>query len=113
MSLTVLMLICYHFIEMLFAPGYQSRKCWHQRFASLCQGILHSGRNLWIDLTMNEMALLQILQRLREHLLRTVRHQTTNLIEAQYTRLAGVEHVKHHMKMLVIAQSIFFAQATL
>ena len=86
------MLICYHFIEMLLAPDYQRCECRHQRFASLCQGILHPGRNLRIDLTMNEVTLFQILQRLREHLLGTVRHQTTDLIKAQYTRLAGVEH---------------------
>ena len=28
--MTAPMLICYNFIEMLFAPGYQSRKCRHQ-----------------------------------------------------------------------------------
>ena len=95
------LLICYHFIEMLLAPSYQSRKCWHQRFACLCQGILHSGWNLRIDLTMNEMALLQILQRLRKHLLRTIRHQTTDLVKAQYTSLAGVKHVEHQHGPLV------------
>ena len=76
------MLICYHFIEMLFAPDYQSCECRHQRFACLCQGILHSGRNLWINLTMNKVTLFQILQCLREHLLGTVRHQTAYLIKA-------------------------------
>ena len=96
-----ILLICYHFIEMLLAPSYQSRKCWHQRFASLCQGILHPGRNLRIDLTMNEMALLQILQRLRKHLLRAVRHQTTDLVKAQYTRLASVKHIEHQHGPLV------------
>ena len=93
--------IGYHFIEMLLAPGYQSRERWHQRFACLCQGILHSGRYLWIDLTMNEMTLLQILQRLREHLLGTVRHQTADLIETQYASLAGVKHIEHQHGPLV------------
>ena len=87
--------IGYHFIEMLLAPGYQSRECRHQRFACISKGILHSGRNLWEHLTMNEVALLQILQCLREHLLGTVSHQTTDLIKAQYARLACVKHVEH------------------
>ena len=69
--------IGYHFIEMFLAPGYKSCECRHKWFACISQGILHSRRNLWIDLTMYQVALLQILQRLREHLLGTVRHQTT------------------------------------
>ena len=95
------LLICYHFIEMLLAPSYQSRKCWHQRFACLCQGILHSGRNLRIDLTMNEMTLHQILQRLRKHLLGTVCHQATHLIETKDASLANVELIKHQHWPLV------------
>ena len=107
-----ILLICYHFIEMLLAPSYQSRKCWHQRFACLCQGILHSGWNLRIDLTMNEMALLQILQRLRKHLLRAVRHQTTDLVKAQYTSLAGVKHVEHQHGPLVAETTHYLPDRT-
>ena len=106
------LLICYHFIEMLLAPSYQSRKCWHQRFACLCQGILHSGWNLRIDLTMNEMALLQILQRLRKHLLRTIRHQTTDLVKAQYTSLAGVKHVEHQHGPLITKTTHYLPDRT-
>ena len=106
------MLICYHFIEMLLAPGYQSRKCRHQRFACISQGILHSGRNLRIDLTMNKVALLQILQCLREHLLRTVRHQTTDLIEAQYASLAGVKHIEHQHRPLVTETTHYLPDRT-
>ncbi len=107
-----ILLICYHFIEMLLAPSYQSRKCWHQRFACLCQGILHSGRDLRIDLTMYQVALLQILQRLREHLLRTVRHQTTDLIKAQYTRLAGVKQIEHQHRPLVTETTHYLPDRT-
>ena len=106
------MLICYHFIEMFLAPSYQSRERWHQRFACLCQGILHPGRNLRIDLTMNEMTLLQILQRLREHLLGAVRHQATNLIKPQYTRLAGVEHIEHQHRPLVAKTTHYLPDGT-
>ena len=104
--------IGYHFIEMFLAPSYQSRKCWHQRFACLCQGILHSGRDLRIDLTMYQVALLQILQRLREHLLGTVRHQTTALIKAQYTRLAGVKHIEHQHRPLVAKTTHYLPDRT-
>ena len=107
-----ILLICYHFIEMLLAPSYQSRKCWHQRFACLCQGILHSGWNLRIDLTMNKVALLQILQCLREHLLRTIRHQTTDLVKAQYTSLAGVKHVEHQHGPLVAETTHYLPDRT-
>ena len=59
---------------MLLAPDDEGGEGWHERLADVGQGILYTGRNFWIDLAMNKVALLQILQRLREHLLRTVCH---------------------------------------
>ena len=106
------LLICYHFREMLLSPGYQSRKCRHQRFACVCQGILHSGRNLRIDLTMNKVTLLQVLQRLREHLLGTIRHQSADLVKAQYTRLASVKHIEHQYGPLVAETTHYLPDRT-
>ena len=106
------MLICYHFIEMLLAPDYQRCECRHQRFAYISQGILHSWWYLWIDLTMNKVTLLQILQRLREHLLGAVRHQATDLIEAQYAGLAGVKHIEHQHRPLVTETTHYLPDRT-
>ena len=50
---------------------------------------------------MDEVALLQTFQRLREHLVGTVRHQTADFVETQYTRLAPVEHEEHQHRPLV------------
>ena len=87
--------IGYHFIEMLLAPVDEVSEDWHQGAACLSQRILHPWGNLWINLAMHQMTLLQILQCLREHLLGTVRHQATDLIEAQYAGLVGVEHIEY------------------
>jgi len=70
---------------MLLPPGYQGGEGWHERLADVGQGIFYAGRNFWIDLAMDKVTLLQVLERLREHLLRTVRHQAAHLVEAQYT----------------------------
>ena len=50
---------------------------------------------------MHKMALLQVLQSLREHLLGAVRHQTTNLIETQNARFAVVKHEEYEHRPLV------------
>ena len=57
-------------------------------------------------------ALLQILQRLRKHLLRAVRHQTADLVKAQYTRLAGVKHVEHQHGPLVTKTTHYLPDRT-
>ena len=86
---------------MLTPPLYQSHDGRHERLARFRQRVLHTGRDLREHLTMDEMALLQTFQRLREHLLGTVRHQTANLIETQDTRLAPVEYEDHQHLPLV------------
>ena len=42
---------------------------------------------------MHQMALLQVLQGLRKHLLGAVRHEAANLVEAQYARIAPVQQL--------------------
>ena len=44
-----------------------------------------------IDFAMYQMTQLQVLQSLREHLLRTIRHQTAQFIESKHTRIAGMQ----------------------
>ena len=44
---------------------------------------------------MHQMALLQILQRLREHLLGTVRHETTQFIETHHSALTFIDGIKY------------------
>ena len=89
------MLISHHIAKVFLAPCDEGGESWHERLADVGQGIFYAGRNLWIDLTMNKVALLQVLQRLRKHLLRTVRHQATHLIETKDASLANVELIKH------------------
>ena len=80
---------------MLLAPGDKGGEGWHERLADVGQGILYAGRNFRIDLAMDKVALLQVLQRLRKHLLRTVRHQATHLIETKDASLADVQLIEH------------------
>jgi hypothetical protein len=50
---------------MFLTPGYQSCEDRHERLADFSQGIFYTGRNLGINLAMDEMALLKVLQGLR------------------------------------------------
>ena len=50
-----MLLICYHFIEMLLAPCDKCHDGWHERLASVGQRILNSWWNFRIDLTMHQM----------------------------------------------------------
>ena len=70
------------------------------------------GRNFWIDLTMDKVTLLQILQRLREHLLRTVSHQATHFIKTEDARLADVELIEHQHRPLVAKATYHIAYRT-
>ena len=94
-------LIRHYLFEMLTAPLNKCHDGRHERLARFRQRILHTGRDLREHLTMDEVALLQTFQRLREHLLGTVRHQTADLIETQDTRLTPVEHEEHQHRPLV------------
>ena len=81
-TISIRILICHHITEMFLAPGDEGCKGWHKRLADFGQGILYTGWNLWIYLAMDEVALLQVLQCLREHLLGTVSHVTVQFVEA-------------------------------
>ena len=94
-------LIRHYLFEMLTAPLNKCHDGRHERLARFRQRILHTGRDLREHLTMDEVALLQTFQRLREHLLGTVRHQTANFIETQDARLASVKHKEHQHRPLV------------
>ena len=50
---------------------------------------------------MDEMTLLQILQSLREHFLRTVRHKPSNFVETHHTRLAPVQEKQYEQRPFV------------
>ena len=86
---------------MLLAPGYQGREGGHQRLTRVGQRIFYTRRYLRKHLAMHQMAPLQVLQRLREHLLRTVCHQLPDFVETQHARLALVEHEEHQHRPLV------------
>ena len=97
---------------MLLAPGDKGGEGWHERLADVGQRIFYSGRNFWIDLAMDEVALLQILQRLREHLLGTVCHQTTHLIKTEDASLADMELIKHYPRPLIAKATYHIAYRT-
>lgn len=83
--------ICHNIAEMLLAPIDEGIDSGHQRLARVGQGILYTRWYLWKHFPMYQVTLLQTLQCLREHLLRTVGHQTAHLVEPQHARLTPVE----------------------
>ena len=104
--------IRYHLIEMLLAPVNESHEDRHQGAARLCQRILHPRGNLWINFTMHQMALLQVLQCLREHLLGTIRHETAHLVEAQHARIASVQQKQHKQRPLIAKTTHYLPDRT-
>ena len=78
-------------IKVAGCPVYERLDGRYERLANICERVLHTWRNDWINLAMYQVALLQIFQRRGKHLLRTVGHVLMQLAETQHACLTGMK----------------------
>ena len=69
-----------YLVKMLNCPADEGGDMRHEASTAFGQRIFHTRRHFGIDLTRQQAYLLQPLERLRQHLLRAVRHVTVQVV---------------------------------
>ena len=72
---------------------------WHEGLSAGGETVLHTWRHFGIDLSASQTYLFEPFERLREHLLRAIRHLAVQLVEAQRTFV--MQLVKHQERPFV------------
>lgn len=91
----------HHIVEVLLSPSNERFDGRNERFADIGEPILHTRRHLRVDSAVDEVALPQLFERFRQHLLRAVDHVGVQFVKAHHPRRARVQRVYHEHRPLV------------